>query len=92
MDFMTHLPWTSQGNDTVWVIVNQLTKLAHFFAVRMTFTMEKSCRLYIREIFRLHGVPMSIVSAWDPKFMAHFLKSFQQVMGTQLMMSNTFHP
>ena len=92
MDFVTHLPQTSQGHDAVWVIVDQLTKSAHFLAVRMNFTLEEFCRLYIREIFRLHGVPISIVSDRDPRFTAHFWKNFQQVMGTQLMMSIAFHP
>ena len=69
-----------------------LTKLAHFLALWMTFTLEEFCRLYIREIVRLHGVPVSIVSERDPRFTAHFWKSFQKVMGTQLMMSTTFHP
>ena len=50
MDFVTHLPRTPQGHDAVWVIVNRLTKSAHFLAVRMIFTLERFCRLYIREI------------------------------------------
>ena len=62
MDFVTHLPRTSRKHDTVWVIVDRLTKSAHFLALRMTFTLEEFCRLYIREIVRLHGVPVSIVS------------------------------
>ena len=76
----------------MWVIVDRLTKSAHFLAVWMTFTLERFCRLYIREIVRLHGVPVSIVSDRDPRFMAHFLKSFQKLMGTRLTMSKTFHP
>ena len=72
MDFMTHLPRTLRAYDVVWVIVDRLTKSAHFLAVRMTFTLEEFCRLYIREIVRLHGVSVSIVSDWDPKFTAHF--------------------
>ena len=50
MDFMTNLPWTSQKPNVVWVIVDRLTKSTHFLAVRMTFTLEELCRLYIREI------------------------------------------
>ena len=92
MDFVTHLPRTSHRYDDVWVIVDQLTKSAHFLAVRMTFTLEDFCRLYIREIVRLHGVPVSIVSNRDPKFTTHFWKSFQKAIGTQLMMSIAFHP
>ena len=70
----------------------RLTKSAHFLAVRMTFSFERFCRLYIREIVRLHGVPVSIVSDRDPRFTTHFWKSFQKAMGTRLTMSTTFHP
>ena len=62
MDFMTHLPRTLQGHDAVWVIVDRFTKSAHFLVVQMTFTPEEFRRLYIREIVRLHGVPVSIIS------------------------------
>ena len=58
MDFVTNFPRTSQGHDAMWVIVDQLTKFTHFLAVQMTFTLEEFCRLYIREIVRLHGVPV----------------------------------
>ena len=92
MDFVTHLPRTPQGHDSVWVIVDRLTKSAHFLAVRMTFTLERFYRLYIREIVRLHGVPVSIVLDRDPRFTTHFWKSFQKDMGTRLTMSTTFHP
>ena len=92
MDFVTHFPQTSRNHDAVWVIVDRLTKLAHFLVVRMTFTLEELCKLYIREIVRLHGVLVSMVSDRDPRFTAHFWKSFQRAMGTQLMMSTVFHP
>ena len=92
MDFVTHLPRTPQGNDAVWVIVDRLTKSAHFLAVWMTFTLERFCRLYIREIVRLYGVLVSIVSDRDMRFTAHFWRSFQKAMGTRLIMSTTFHP
>ena len=92
MDFVTHLQWTPQGHDAVWVIVDRLTKSAHFLAVRMTFTLERFCRLYIREIIRLHGVLVFIVSDRDSRFTAHFYKSFQKAMGTRLTMSTAFHP
>ena len=78
-----HFPWTPRRHNAVWVIVDQLTKLALFLAVRMTFTLEEFCRLYIREIVRLHGVLVSIISDKDPRFTAYFWKSFQKAMGTQ---------
>ena len=76
----------------MWVIVDRLTKSAHFFAVRMTFTLDEFRRLYIREIVQLHGILVCIVSYQDPRFTTHFWKSFQRVMGIQLMMSTNFHP
>ena len=91
MDFVTHLPWTSRGHDTVWVIVDWLTKSAHFLAMRMTLTLEEFYRFYIRKIVLLHGVLVSIVSNRNPRFTAHFWGSFQRAMGTRLMMSTTFH-
>ena len=72
MDFVTYLPRTSREHDAVWVIVDHLTESAHFLAVRMTFTLEELCRLYIWEIIRLHGIPVSIVSDRDPRFTADF--------------------
>ena len=92
MDLVTHFPSTSQKHDAVWVIVDRLTKSAHFLAIRMTSTLEEFRRLYIREIVRLHGMPISIVSDRDPRFTTHFWKSFQKAMGTQLMISTSFHP
>ena len=92
MDFVTHLPRTQQRHDAVWVIVDRLTKSVHFLVVRMTFALERFCRLYIRDIVRLHGVLVSIASDRDPRFMVHFWKSFQKAMGTRLTMSTTFHP
>ena len=92
MDFVTHLPWTPRRHDAVWVIVDRLTKSAHLLAVQMTFTLKEFYRLYIREIVQLHGVPVSIVSDMDLRFMAHFWKSFQKAMGTQLTMSIVIHP
>ena len=74
------------------MIVDRLTKLAHFLAMRMTFALERFYQLYIREIVQLHGVPVSIVSDRDSRFTTHFWKSFQKAMGTRLTMSTTFHP
>ena len=64
----------------------------HFLAVWMTFTLERFYRLYIREIVRLYGVPVSIVSDRDSRFTAHFWNSFQKAIGTRLTMSTAFHP
>ena len=90
MDFVTHLPRAPRRHDVVWVIVDRLTKLAHFLAVRLTFIMEEFCIVYVHEIIQLHGAPVSIISDRDPRFMVHFWKSFQKAMGTQLLMSTVF--
>ena len=92
MDFVTHLLRTLWRHNVVWVIVDRLTKSAHFLTVWITSTLEELYRLYIREIVRLHGVPVSIMSDRYPRFMTHFWKSFQKAMGTWLMMSTAFHP
>ena len=73
MDFLTHLPRTSRKHDAMWVIVDRLTKSTQFLVLRMTFTLEEFCRIYIREIVRLHGVPVFIVSDRDPRFTAHIV-------------------
>ena len=76
MDFVTHLPQASWRHDVMWVIMNLLTKSAHFLAVRMTLTLEEFYKLYIRETVQLHGVLVSIISDKDPRFTAHFWRSF----------------
>ena len=77
MDFVTGLPRTSKGKNAVWVIVDRLTKAAHFLAVKTTDTLVTLSRLYIEEIVRLHGVPLSIISDRDPRFMSQFWQSLQ---------------
>ena len=68
MDFVTHLPRTFRRHDTIWVIVDRLTKSAHFLAMNLRMSMAKLAQLYIKEIVRLHGVPSSIVSDRDQAF------------------------
>ena len=92
IDFVTHLPRKQQRHEAVWVIVDRLTKSAHFLAVRMTFALERFCRLYTREIVWLQGVLVSIMSDRDSRFTAHFWKSFQKAMGIWMTMSTAFHP
>ena len=72
MDFVTGLPKTSRGNDAIWVFVDRLTKSAHFLPMKVTDSLEKLGQLYLQEIVRLHGVPVSIVSDRDPRFTSHF--------------------
>ncbi|GKB67165.1 putative reverse transcriptase domain-containing protein, partial [Tanacetum coccineum] len=92
MDFVTKLPKTSSGHDTIWVIVDRLTKSAHFIPTRATYSMETLTRLYIKEIVSRHGVPISIISDRDSHFTSRFWQSLQNALGTQLDMSTTYHP
>ncbi|GJT28037.1 putative reverse transcriptase domain-containing protein [Tanacetum coccineum] len=92
MDFVTKLPKTSTGHDTIWVIVDRLTKSAHFIPTRATDSMETLTRLYIKEIVSRHGVPISIISDRDSHFTSRFWQSLQNALGTQLDMSTAYHP
>jgi len=92
MDFVVGLPRTQRHQDAIWVIVDRLTKAAHFLAIKTTFNAEQLAKLYIKEIVRLHGVPLSIVSDRDTKFASKFWQGYQSAMGTQLNLSTAFHP
>ncbi|GKD70859.1 putative reverse transcriptase domain-containing protein [Tanacetum coccineum] len=92
MDFITKLPKTSNGHDTIWVIVDRLTKSAHFIPTRETDSMETLTRLYIKEIVSRHRVPISIISDRDSHFTSRFWQSLQSALGTQLDMSMAYHP
>ena len=72
MDFITKLPRTSSGHDTIWVIVNRLTKSAHFLPIKETDKMDKLARLYVKEIVTQHGIPVSIISDRDSRFTSRF--------------------
>ncbi|GKA80151.1 reverse transcriptase domain-containing protein [Tanacetum coccineum] len=87
MDFVTKLPKTLNGHDTIWVIVDRLTKSAHFIPTRETDSMETLTRLYIKEIVSRHGVPISIISDRDSHFTSRFWQSMQSALGTQLDMN-----
>ena len=84
MDFVMGLPRTRRGHDAIWVIVDRLTKSAHFLAMRATDALSQLANLYVREIVRLHGIPVSVVSDRDARFTSHFWERFQEAMGTQL--------
>ncbi|GJX91233.1 putative reverse transcriptase domain-containing protein [Tanacetum coccineum] len=87
MDFIIKLPKTSNGHGTIWVIVDRLTKSAHFIPTRETDSMETLTRLYIKEIVSWHGVPISIISDRDSHFTSTFWQSLQKALGTQLDMN-----
>ena len=90
--FLTGLPRTQRKHDAIWVIVDRLTKFALFLSVNVEDSLEKLAQLYVDEIVRLHGVPVSIVSDRDPRFTSRFWPSLQTALGTRLHFSTTFHP
>jgi len=92
MDFITNLPKTVTGLDAVWVVVDRLTKSAHFLPIKTTYDISRLAKEYVGEIVRLHGVPVSIISDRDPRFTSRFWQSLQAAMGTKLNFSTAFHP
>ena len=92
MDFVTGFPMSRGQKDAIWVIVDRLTKVAHFIPINIKYSLEKLAQLYVQEIVRLHGVPSCIVSDRDPRFTSRFWKKFQEVMGTKLNFSTSAHP
>ena len=92
MDFIVGLPGTLKGYTVIWVIVDRLTKSAHFLPSKATYTVDNWAQLYMKEIVRLHGVPVSIVSDRDPRFTSAFWRGLQKSLGTRLDFSTTFHP
>lgn len=91
MDFITHLP-SSSGKTVILVVVDLLTKQAHFSALPTHFTATLVAEVFIRDIVRLHGIPTSLVSDRDPLFLSQFWQELFQLQGTQLSMSSAYHP
>ncbi|GJX89473.1 putative reverse transcriptase domain-containing protein [Tanacetum coccineum] len=92
MDFIVKLPRNSSGHDLIWVIVDRLTKSAHFLAVHEYYKTERLARLYINKIVARHGVPVSIISDRDSHFTSGFWRSLQKALGMQLDLSTAYHP
>ncbi|GJV12742.1 putative reverse transcriptase domain-containing protein [Tanacetum coccineum] len=92
MDFVTKLPKSSQGYDTIWVIIDRLTKSAIFTPTRETNPMDKLARIYLKEVVTRHGIPISIIYDRDPRFASNFWRSLQNALGTSLDMSIAYHP
>ncbi|GKA14293.1 putative reverse transcriptase domain-containing protein [Tanacetum coccineum] len=91
MDFITKLPKSSQGFDTIWVIMDRLTKSAHFLPIRENDPLDKLARLYLNRIVARHGIPVSIICDRDGRFTSNFWKSFQKALGTDISMSTAYH-
>ena len=92
MDFVVGLPLKGRRHDSVWVVVDRLTKSTHFLPVRTDYSLNKLAELYIKEIVRLHGIPVSIISDRDPRFTSRFWGKLQESLSTRLNFSIAFHP
>ncbi|GKA64910.1 putative reverse transcriptase domain-containing protein [Tanacetum coccineum] len=92
MDFITNLSKSSQGYDTIWVIVDRLTKSAIFVPMRETDPMEKLARMYLKEVVARHRIHVSIICDRGPRFASNFWRSLQKALGTNLDMSTAYHP
>ena len=92
LDFVVGLPRSPSGKDAIWVVIDRLTNVAHFVPIKTTNSASDLIPLYIKEVVRLHGVPKSIVSNRDSKFVSNFWKSLHSALGTGLDLSTAFHP
>ena len=92
MDFIIGLPNTSQKHDSIWVIIDRLTKNAHFLPVHTTYSVKKYVEIYLDQVIRLHGVPKMIISDRGAQFVARFWEQLQDSLRTKLIHSSAYHP
>lgn len=92
MDFVIGLPFTLTKKDSIWAIVDRLTKSVNFVPIRTDYSIEKLAKLYISKIVRLHGVLVSIILDRNPRFMSQIWKKLHKSLGIQLDFSTAFHP
>ncbi|KAJ9541701.1 hypothetical protein OSB04_028207 [Centaurea solstitialis] len=92
MDFVTKISKTKKGHDSIWVIVDRLTKSAHFLPIRENYSIDRLAQLYVNEIVMRHGVPISIISDRDSRFTFRFWQSLQTALGTRVDLSTAYHP
>ena len=92
MDFIVGLPPTSKGYDSIWVIVDRLTKSAHFLPVKARYSSHQYAEIYMARIVSLHGVPKTIISDRGSQFIARFWEHLQASLGTQLIRNSAYHP
>lgn len=91
MDFITGLP-KAHGKDCIYVIVDRLTKYAHFFAISTNYSVVQKAEVFFKEVFRLHGLPRNIVSDRDSRFLSQFWQELFRLASTELTPSTSYHP
>ena len=91
MDFITSLPKV-QGKDCIFVVVDILTNYSHFFSISAHYTASQVAEVFFRDVFRLHGLPKTIASDWDSRFMGGFWQELFWLVGTELTPSTSYHP
>jgi hypothetical protein len=92
MDFIVGLPRTSRGYNSIWVIVDLLTKSAHFIPVSTTYRVRQYAKLYMTHLVRHHGIPKTIISDRESIFVARFWEQLHECLGTHLIQSSAYHP
>ena len=92
IDFITSLPRTQAGFDSIWVVVDRLTKVAHFIPVKTTYSGNKLAELYMEKVVCLHGVPKKIVSDRGSQFTSKFWQKLHDALGIDLNFSTAYHP
>jgi transposase InsO family protein len=92
MNFILGLPRNQSGYDSIWEIVDQMTKVAHFIPVKITYSRPQLAELYMSRIVCLHGVPKKIVSDRGTHFISRFWERLHETLDTQLRFSSAYHP